>query len=100
MRRLLDFRRRPRQFAILVCFFGLGLSLCWAYWHAWRQLTEAREARRSDSYLRAERQLDDCWRLPGLGGALDLERELLGVQQGDLRTEPALAARLASRARD
>src|SRR5262249_41078391 len=71
-----------------------------AYWHAGGQLNAARQARRNDSYSEAETRLGDCWRLPGFGRALDLEWELLGVQQGDLRSEPALATRLASRGPD
>jgi tetratricopeptide (TPR) repeat protein len=53
------------------------------------QLAAARRARRNDDCAVAEDQLAACWPLPGLRGALQLETELLGLQQGDLRNEEA-----------
>src|SRR5262245_61108737 len=56
---------------------------------AFRNLAVARQARRDDDCAAAENHLAGCWPLPGLRGALQLETELLGLQQGDLRNEEA-----------
>ena len=58
-----------------------------AYLISMGSLSAAREARRDDNYSEADRLLAACWRLPGLRSAIDLEDQLLGVQQGDLKDE-------------
>ena len=65
-----------------------------------RRLAAAREARRDDNYSQAERSLAACWTLPGLRSAIELEEQLLGVQQGDLRNEKEWRTRAAGNSAD
>src|SRR5262245_10866040 len=72
---------------------GLGLVailiVVVLYVTAFRNLAAARQARRDDDCAAAEDHLAAFWPLPGLRGARELETDLLGVQQGDLRDEEA-----------
>src|SRR5262245_52724120 len=65
------------------------------YVSALRGLAAARQARRDDDCAAADGQLAACWRLPGLAGAVRLENELQGLQQGDLADEERWRARAA-----
>ena len=71
--------------------------LAGAYLLSNRRLAAAREARRDDDCSGAERSLAACWRLPGLRRAIELEEQLLGVQQGDLRNEKEWETRVAGK---
>jgi Tfp pilus assembly protein PilF len=75
----------PRVLAILLVL--VLFAVAGFYSSAIRHLNEAREARRNDDCAAAEQHLSACWPLPGILAALQLEDDLLGVQQGDLREE-------------
>src|SRR5678815_2208156 len=77
-----------------------GAFLAGTYLLSNRRLAAAREARRDDDCSQAERSLAACWRLPGLRSAIELEEQLLGVQQGDLRNEKEWETRVAGKSSD
>lgn len=64
---------------------------------AFRQFSEARNARRCDDYALAERLLAACWRLPFLADAIALEEQLQAVQQGSLRDGSRLSDDVSTR---
>jgi len=85
----------------LVTGLILGIAIvAAAYAFTTGRLFAAREARRDDDCAAAESCLAACWRLPGLRGAIDLEEQLLGVQQGDLRNEKEWHSRVAGNSAD
>ncbi len=88
-----------RRVAIVVLLLGLAV-VALSYYVSTQRLLAAREARRNDDNAQAESLLAACWRLPGFSSAIALEDELLGVQQGDLRNEPALQSRALSRSEE
>lgn len=85
---------RPTRFVILLGLVAIGVVVA-LYVSTFRHLAVARHARRNDECAAAESHLAACWRLPGLFGAVALEHEFLGMQQGDLRDEEAWQARAA-----
>lgn len=78
------------SFGLLLCVLGFSAAYLWAH----EQLLQARQARRSDNYAQAEERLAKCWPLPGFSASLQLERELLAVQQGDLHAQSSWQSRL------
>jgi tetratricopeptide (TPR) repeat protein len=73
---------------LVVGVLGLvGGTICGLYFSTNSYLIAARAARRSENHAAAEHLLSACWRLPGLSRSIELENQLLGVQQGNLREE-------------
>src|SRR6476660_1436292 len=93
MRLLRSLWRRVLLVVIAVLVVPVVL-ICGLYAWTGGRLSLARAARRADLYAYAERELEACWPLPGFQNAIELERALLGVQQGDLTSEAAWQARI------
>jgi tetratricopeptide (TPR) repeat protein len=74
----------------LIALFGVAAA---QYVILARHLSAARDARRREDYVAAERYLSNCWPLPGYLSAIALERDLSGAQQGDLSDEATWQAR-------
>jgi tetratricopeptide (TPR) repeat protein/cytochrome c5 len=85
---------RSVRVAILLGLAATAVAVA-LYVSSFRHLAAARDARRNDNCAAADSRLAACWRLPGLAGAVAMEEELLGVQQGDLRDEEAWRSRSA-----
>lgn len=83
---------RPSGRIFLCLLFGIVI-FAGAYAVTAGRLSAARQARRGDDFVRAERFLEACWPIPGMRNAIGLEEQLLSVQQGDLRNEKALQSR-------
>jgi tetratricopeptide (TPR) repeat protein/cytochrome c5 len=71
----------------IVCALCASAAVVVVYAAELARLSAARQARRDDNCAAADQDLATCWRLPGIVNAIDMEEELLGVQQGDLRQE-------------
>lgn len=84
--------RWPIRALAAVAVTGLVLIIA-VYFVGFGRLSAARLARRDDDCAAAESWLAQCWSLPWLRSAIELEDQLLGVQQGDLRDEKAWEAR-------
>jgi Tfp pilus assembly protein PilF len=77
----------------IVCVLLAIAAIVVAYAVTFARLAASRQARRDDDCAAADQGLAACWRLPAIASAIELEEELLGLQQGDLKQEKEWKAR-------